>query len=359
MKKVFIIGLSMLITSSTAIAQGCVIVRNISGFAHYNFNDKAFSMSEWIVDVNSRYFRSFRDFKGTEDQKTPEADRSINNVFTFDMTATRILKNGWSLSFNLPITANDRSTTIEHAGAGKPRHSTQSFGIGDTRFSVYKWLIKPAVRQKVNVQFGLGLKFPTGNYKYEDYFYRKEDSLVLAPVNPSIQLGDGGTGIFTELNTYYILDFRYSLYANFYYLINPREVNGTSSLLGRIPTLTQIKSTSNVNSVPDQYTMRAGINGSFNKIIVSAGIRAEGIPVYDLMGGSHGNRRAGYNISFEPGVIYNFKKTSVLVFVPFMVKRETLQSVPDKITTDLTGNYTLTQGGFADFLVFVGVSFKI
>lgn len=359
MKSFILSGLSLLAISIDACTQGCVIVRNISGFAHYNFNDKGFSMSEWLLDVNGRYFRSFRDFKGSDDQKTPEADKSINNVFTLDMTATRILKNGWSLSFNLPITSNNRSTTIEHAGAGKPRHATQSFGIGDARFTVYKWLIKPAVRQKANVQLGMGLKLPTGNYKYEDYFFRKEDSLVLAPVNPSIQLGDGGTGIITELNTYYILNYKYSLYANFYYLVNPREVNGTSALLGRAPTPTQIKNRSTVNSVPDQYTVRAGINGSFKKIIVSAGVRAEGIPVYDLVGGSNGNRRAGYNISFEPGVIYNFKKTSVIFYMPIMVKRATKQTVPDKIATEQTGNYTLLQGGFADYIVFLGGSFKL
>jgi hypothetical protein len=359
MKKLLILLFILQIFTIIAWTQGCVIVRNISGFAHYNFKDHAFSMSEWVLDVNSRYFKSYRDFKGSADQKTPTADRSINRVFTLDITAARILKNGWSLSFNLPVTSNNRSTTIEHGGAGKPRHSTESFGIADVRLTAYKWLIKPAVRQKGNIQFGLGLKLPTGNYQYQDYFYRKEDSLVLAPVNPSIQLGDGGTGIITELNAYYILGQKFNLYSNFYYLINPREQNGTSALLGRAPTTTQIKNGSTVNSVPDQYTMRAGINASFNKIIASAGIRAEGIPVYDLIGGSNGNRRAGYNISFEPGVIYNFKKTSVIFYVPVMMKRATKQSVPDKIATEQTGNYTLMQGGFADYLVFVGASFKL
>src|SRR5215211_7906759 len=104
---------------TTAWTQGCVIVRNISGFAHYNFKDHAFSVSEWVLDLNTRYFKSQRDFKGSTDQKTPVADRSINRVFTLDITATRILKNGWSLSFNVPVTSNDRSTTIEHGGAGK------------------------------------------------------------------------------------------------------------------------------------------------------------------------------------------------------------------------------------------------
>lgn len=97
------------------------------------------------------------------------------------------------------------------------------------------------------MQFGLGIKFPTGDYRYQDYFYRKEDSLVLAPVNPSIQLGDGGTGITTELNTYYIINKAMSLYGNLFYLINPREQNGVSPLLGRAPSSVDIKSGRFVN----------------------------------------------------------------------------------------------------------------
>jgi len=359
MKKFFLTGLWLLAISLTVNGQGCIIVRNISGFAHYNFKDHAFSKSNWLLDITSRYFRSHRDFKGNEDQKTVVTDKSINYVATLDMTATRILDNGWSFSFNLPITSNKRSTTIEHGGAGKPRHASTSFGVGDIRFTAYKWLIKPEVNQKGNLQLGLGLKLPTGNYSYQDYFYRKEDSLVLAPVNPSIQLGDGGTGIITELNAYYIIHPSFSLYSNFYYLINPREQNGVSPLLGRPATAIQIKNGSTVNSVPDQYTMRLGINGSYNKLIASAGLRGEGIPVRDLVGGSNGNRRAGYNISFEPGLIYNFKKTSVILFVPIMIKRGTRQTIPDKIATDITGSHTLLQGGFADYIVFMGVSFKL
>jgi hypothetical protein len=47
------------------------------------------------------------------------------------------------------------------------------------------------------------IKLPAGDFKYQDYFYRKEDSTVLAPVDQAIQLGDGGTGITLELGAFY------------------------------------------------------------------------------------------------------------------------------------------------------------
>ena len=43
MKKIFITGLSLLFISTTSFEQGCVIVRNISGFGQYNPTDNGFS----------------------------------------------------------------------------------------------------------------------------------------------------------------------------------------------------------------------------------------------------------------------------------------------------------------------------
>jgi hypothetical protein len=165
------------------------MVRNISGFGQYNPTDKAFSTSDWQLNITSRYFKAWRDFKGTEDQKTPKANQSIIRSFTMDISATKYSRNGWSMDLSLPFAANSRSANKEHAGAGTTRYTTNSFGLGDIRFTVYKWLLQPSVSQKVNVQLGLGVKFPTGNYKYEDYFYKNDTTKILAPVNASIAFG--------------------------------------------------------------------------------------------------------------------------------------------------------------------------
>ena len=53
--------------------------------------------------------------------------------------------------------------------------------------------------------WGWELKLPTGDYKYQDYFYKNDSTKVLGPVDQSIQLGDGGTGITLELNSFYSL----------------------------------------------------------------------------------------------------------------------------------------------------------
>jgi len=111
--------------------------------------------------------------------------------------------------------------------------------------------------------------------------------------------------------------------------------------------------------VPDQYMFRAGVNLTFKDIVVSAGVRDECIPVHDLVGGSDGFRRPGYIISAEPGITYKLKGVTLYGFVPFALQRNRTQSVPDKITTSLTGKYTQGDAAFADYLINVGVSFKL
>jgi hypothetical protein len=241
---------------------------------------------------------------------------------------------------------------------GKTRHSTASVGLGDIRFTAYRWMLDPAKMPKGNIQLGVGLKLPTGDYKYQDLFYKNDSTSVLGPVDQSIQLGDGGTGLTAEVNAWYSFNKTISVYGNFYYLLNPREQNGTLTTRGAAPTAANIANGSFVMSVPDQFMIRAGANFKFNKAGVSIGIREEALPAKDLVGGSNGFRRPGYIISAEPGLSYEFKKMNVYAYVPFALVRERTQSVPDQIRSKLTGVRTVGDAAFADYSVNIGASFR-
>ena len=65
----------------------------------------------------------------------------------------------------------------------------------------------------------------------------KDDTTkILAPVNASIALGDGGTGITTEINAFYVFSNTISFYGNVYYLVSPRDVSGISTSTWRTPS---------------------------------------------------------------------------------------------------------------------------
>jgi hypothetical protein len=280
----------------------------------------------------------------------------INHQYTLDMAITRLINSRWSIMLDMPIEANSRSSLYEHSNLG--RFVTHSFGVGDIRFAVYSWLLDPVKSPRGNVQVGLGIKLPTGNYNYLDYFHVTDSTKRLGPLDQSVQLGDGGTGITLELNAFYNLSSTFSVYGNFYYLSNPREVNGISTARGGTPSPSAVKNGSDVMSVPDQYMARAGVNLMVDRFVFSAGVRDECLPVHDLIGGSNGFRRPGYIISAEPGITYSFKKASLYAFVPVAMVRNRTQSVPDKISTQLTGVYTHGDAAFADYAVNIGASFR-
>jgi hypothetical protein len=111
-----------------------------------------------------------------------------------------------------------------------------------------------------NLQLGLGIKLPTGDYDFKDKFHITDSTTRLGPVDQSIQPGDGGTGFTVEANTFYNFSHHFGLYGNFYYLINPREQNGVSNARGGEPSPQTMQIGSDVMSVPDQMLARAGFN---------------------------------------------------------------------------------------------------
>ncbi|MES2773542.1 MAG: hypothetical protein V4722_05135 [Bacteroidota bacterium] len=361
MKSIYFLLITLFFTNNLVQAQGCVAIRSTGGFCSMEQHDgKMENPSKWVLNMNNRYFKSYKHYVGTDEQKqrVQLGTQVINHSYTADFTLTRIQNKYWSYSIDLPVISNTRTSLYEHGG--KARHETKSFGLGDVRVAAYRWLLDPEKMPKGNIQLGAGIKFATGDYKYMDFFYTSDTTKVLGPVDQSIQLGDGGTGFTTELNAYYNLSKHFSAYANFYYLINPREQNGVST--GRGSTTVSASSIlygSSTMSVPDQYMYRMGFNYNIKGFTASAGIRKECIPSSDLFGGDGGFRRPGYIVSAEPGISYRFKKFSAYVFAPIALSRNRTQSNADKLQTQKTGIYRKGDAAFADYALNLGLTFKL
>ena len=350
--------------SNVANAQGCVAIKG-SGSSCMMTHPEDTNKPEWLFTTGFRYFKSFRHFSGTTENKQRQVDGSevINHVFATDFSLTRILNNRWSVMLDIPVTANSRSSLYEHGLVNgvyikKERHTMHSFGIGDTRFAVYRWMVDPAKHTKGNIQLGLGIKLPTGDDDYKDYWYNvgPNGTKELRDVDQSIQLGDGGTGFTLEANTFYNFKKDLAVYGNFYYLSNPREQNGQRTYR---ETLSPALANEAICSVPDQYMARVGFKYTFTHVkglSVDAGARIEGIPVYDIIGGSGDFRRPGYVLSVEPSATYELKKSSFFVSVPVAIVRNRLQSVTDKENSAATGKFVRGDAAFANYTINVGFS---
>jgi hypothetical protein len=351
---ILIFIITALVSTTNTMAQGCVAIRSTGGnICTMLHTDNKTDASGWQFNFGNRYFKSFRHYVGTAEQKerVEQNTNVINHQYTMDLSVVRNFNNRWSLQVGIPVEANTRSQVNKFTGE---RFQTHSFGMGDMRISLYRWMIDPLKATKGNFQAGLGLKLPTGDYKYLDYFPASATTKELRSVDQSIQLGDGGTGLITEINGFYNFSSKAGVYGNVYYLINPREQNGVATF--------RTNPNEAIMSVPDQYMARVGFNYGFSGILqhlsASLGGRLEGIPVRDLVGGSEGFRRPGYVIDAEPGVNYNAKKLTYYLTVPVALLRNRTQSIPDKETTIQKGVYTQGDAAFADYLINVGVSIK-
>ena len=319
---------------------------------------------KWSIGFNNRYFKSYKHFVGTTEQKerVEAGTEVINHTFATEVNVSKRIDARWSVGIYMPMISNTRSSMYEHYGNGSAspnaRRTTKSFGLGDVRIAAYYWLTDPAINHKANIQLGVGVKLPTGDYRYQDYFYRNDSTKILGPVDQSIQLGDGGTGFSAEYNGFYNVAKKLSVYTNGYYLFNPREQNGVSTTRGAAASATAIAYGSDVMSVPDQFMFRLGANFTTRQLMLSAGVRVEGVPAKDIIGGSNGFRRPGYVVSAEPVVAYTYKRSQWYISVPYALSRNRTQSVPDKIRTEKTGVYAQGDAAFADYSLNMGVAFK-
>jgi hypothetical protein len=149
---------------------------------------------------------------------------------------------------------------------------------------------------------------PTGNARYQDRFIDRIDRTeALRYVDQSVQPGDGGWGLIVEGAGFWRVK-RAFLFGSGSYLANPRDTNGTPSIIAvlGLPLNTGQFAGLGVNSVPDQYQARLGgtvpIWRGFSGTLAW---RMEGLRRYDLFGDSHGWRRPGTAMFVEPGVSYS------------------------------------------------------
>lgn len=343
-----------------ATAQGCVAVRNMS--SGYMGSD---SLRGWQFSLNYRYFRSYKHFRGGEEEthRVEEGSEVINNDNSFLLGISYALNRKWSLSTTIPYLNIDRSSLYEHYGNPSssnptinPRFHTQAVGIGDVRISTYYSAIQ---KQRINLVLGFGLKLPTGNYRTKDYFHRLssegQDSLVYKLVDQSIQLGDGGFGFILEFDANYNFGPRFGVYGTGLYMSNPRNTNGvlrSNNLTNNIPR-------SNEFSVVDQFVFRLGARYNVRNFQFSLGGRYEGIPSEDLIGKSEGFRRPGYIISLEPSVSYSTGKHTFAMNFPVALERNRVQNTIDKERTKISGTYTIGDAAFADWLLSITYAYRL
>lgn len=340
-------------------AQGCVAIRHFSSCVGNSLENNLLGPGDIQIGSNYRYFKSFRHFRGTEEEVDRVANETevVNHAHAWDFFITYGITDRLYTSATLPFVINTRSSLYEHGR--NERNTTFSRGLTDVRLGVGYWVFNPANNPNGNLALGLGIKLPTGNYNASDIFYNvgPEGSPQVRPVDQSIQPGDGGFGITLDFQLYKKIFTDFYLYAGGFYLINPRETNGTRTFR---ETLSPILENEAIMAVPDQFSSRLGLSYAISPLFsTSLGARFEGVPVKDLMGGNKGFRRPGNVLSLDPGLAYMANNLSINLNVPIALRRDRPQSVTDLETQMATGNPRNGDAAFADYAINLGITFRL
>jgi hypothetical protein len=297
--------------------------------------------SRWTLSVGFRKQRSHRHFVGTTEQtqRATSGTEVVNNIYLYDVAVTYDVTRRFNLTVAVPI---QRATRRR----GTSPQIFHSVGFGDVTLGARLWLHRPPAEAGWNIQFGIGVKFPTGKSDVQDTVPNANGvGTVTQNVDQSIQLGDGGWGIPVEIQAYKRIG-KTTVYASALYLFNARDTNGVATGRGRPSEA--------IMSVADQYLARIGIARPVphtRRFAFTAGWRIEGVPVRDLIGKSNGFRRPGYGMAIEPGLQYFRARDVWSVTVPIAAGRNRKRSVSDILVGNPGGD-----AAFADYMILVGYS---
>ena len=307
---------------------------------------------EWSVSLGWRYQTSDRHFVGDEYQEIRDelGNQVINHVNLADLTVRYQATKRIDLSLGVPYFMGTRSQSLRQQGVELERYQTAARGVGDIFFTARRWMFDPDTHPGRNLQLGVGVKIPTGQNNVTDTFRVLSGTTVtnqIRTVDQSIQPGDGGFGVVVDFSTFSALaGGKFSVYGGGAYLATPGEKSNVQTYRTAVGE--------EVMSIADQFLARGGVAVPIPKranMSFSGGLRVEGVPVRDLIGGDTGFRRPGIAVSIEPAINVVLKgKHSATLSVPIAVYRNRFQSVPDK------ARGAHGDAAFADYLILAGYS---
>jgi hypothetical protein len=274
---------------------------------------------EWQIDVAYRRLAADEWFVGTKvnEAAAPFGHTLYVNVNSITVTTNYGLTDRLTSSISFPFSFGTHSRYYADAH----RHEVSASGFGDLSAVMTYWLRNPNQPSKGNISLGVGVKSLSGDNAVSRDFYLKDGSAIQSPVDQSIQLGDGGWGILFQAQAYRGISSSIVGYAQGWYLLTPKD---TTNIISPYPTVPL--------SVPDVYAARVGSAFNFKPLRgvgFNLGVRIDGIPIRDLVGGSDGFRRPGYSFYFDPGVTYSHGRHAFTINTPVMVYEDFKRSRVD------------------------------
>jgi len=321
-------------------AQGCVVAHSVGEIGGPDSEGGYLAPGHWELTFDYRHLYSFRHFVGSVEQvyRTEGKSNVRNRVNLFDAGLTYQITPRFSVEGNVPVEFASRRYYIGVGtlGGGVPAVPLVGdfglSGMGDISFMGQGWIWNPKNNPSHNIQIGIGVQMPTGRDNIQNKF-------AVIPGTPpsnqtadySIQPGIGVWAIPFSVQSFQAISHSVQAYFNGSYLVTPSETNGVANIS---PLGTPQPPQNAYVSAADEYLLQAGFSYMVAKVkglTLVGGLRKEGVPAHDLIGGDEGFRRPGYAVSLEPGVVYGFKNGHDVITanIDRAVYRNRIASVPD------------------------------
>ncbi len=292
------------------------------------------------LSVGWRYAKASRSyFDSRLNHNFTDLWKPVIRLSVLDVTARYRLGSRTSVVATLPVVMNRFSMIFPPLSPSRgQRDGWPSTGVGDLSIYSQTLLFNPKAHPFGNIAIGGGLKLPTGNWNLKelipDETGRNLSKRAVFP--PAIMPGDGGLGVIVGYEAYKTLRWpnflrSSSVFSSGSYLINPRNTNGTRSIISNLGVpLTANFLSRLTNSVADGYSISAGFAWRppyvweyprLKSLRLMAVAKYEGLNSHDLIGRDDGFRQPGYALAAGPGLSYSYGRDTFIAEVPIVFNR--------------------------------------
>lgn len=333
------LGLAAALLASTPLhAQGCIVARSpeqvLPGLSQGELpaNQGGYiPPHHFILTMGERHQFSYQHYVGDvyQEYRAQQQTQVENRINLLDFDLMWQWTPRVSLEFDAPMLYASRKTQnspIEY----------QASGLGDVILAGNMWLLSPEHRHNGNMSIGLGVLMPSGNDDVQNTVNTNTSGtgspvLVTAPVDYSIQPGNGGWGLVMQWQSFQVVGRRFIFYTDGDYIASQGGTNGVQ----RGATQSQTQPLNNYVARSDQYLFEAGTAYPIQFIkglALTSGPRDEGVPAANLFPNSNaGFRRPGFAVSAGPGFEYSRGKTILQGGLYRAIHRDRTVSYPDSV----------------------------
>lgn len=313
-----------------ASAQGCILARSPEGGLPTG-QGGILAPGRFQLTIGERHQFSYQHYVGDGYQEyRAQAKTQVENRINL-ITANLMYQWTPRISFeaDVPLLFASRKTQnspIKYAASG----------VGDTILGFNAWIRNPAHTPKWNLSLGLGVLMPTGNDDVTNTVNTNTTgtgaaTVVTAPVDYSIQPGNGGWGTMMQWAGYSPAGKSMLVYWDGDYIATQGGTNG----IQRGATLSQTQPLNNYVAISDQYLVEAGLLLPVlheHGLAATVGPRWEGVPAKNIFPNSNdGFRRPGYAVTLGPGLEYAHGSNLLTAGIYKAVHRDRTSSYPDSV----------------------------